>query len=378
VTVASSSDPFQSLPADLAASLHQLIDVYRLDIPDRLANHVPYDADGQTGTLVIASEPSRTNGTLAKLLTEEAGFAAAFRKATCFVSADPIYDQLPGSATPPYRTVVNASTAFRSLTAAESYNRAVLLPMNNGEASDVCKLLLQRGLEEELENIERPPFPSPLTTSGEAIDPAGLKDLDRSIDLFTRYIPLCRPGFTCPISFGEQAGLIVGAGHETHACFTSTPSPQGERAIIEAFGDPARVLWDRTYEVGAGDAVATVITLFNAFRPQTFLAAQMKEREKENWQLSELAATVFVGLLGRLAGAFLVRTQDTYWSNIRPEVFPALLDEATVTALDIARCMVKRLQAPAIGEATRWGIKVVVWRPGSVAYPDRESGFETV
>src|SRR5437867_10499301 len=57
------------------------------------------------------------------------------------------------------------------------------------------KVLLQRGLEEELDNIERPPFPSPLSTSGNQIDPAALLELDRSIDLLTRYIPFCRPAF---------------------------------------------------------------------------------------------------------------------------------------------------------------------------------------
>jgi hypothetical protein len=370
VTIASSSDPFVKLPTELAEEARQFCELYALDIPDRFSIQVPFEDDNAAGTLAINSEPLRTNEALRRLVESDEKFGQAFRKAHCFVSADPIYDVLAGHATPPYATIINASTAFRSLTAAESYNRTVLLPMNNGEAEDVCRLLLQRGLEEELGETESLPFESPLSTSEDAIDMDALESLDRSVDLFLRYVPVGgHPSITCPITFGPDGGMVIGRGHEHFACFTSTLTREGERILFEEFAVPERMVAD-LHEVGAGDSAATVIALFNAIHPKLFLSGHMEGREAEHHRLVELASTIFVCMLGRISGSFLLHTTDTYWSNIRRDRFAALLDEAARASLELARTMVKKLHAPVMGEIKKWGIKVVAWKPGSVAYPD--------
>lgn len=370
ITIASSSDPFANLPENLACQLRAVCNTYLLDLPDRFAIQVPWRDEDQHGTLAITSEPQRVGAYLEKLILENHNFCRLFGKCTCFVSADPIYDQLKTYAKPPYSEVINASTAFRSLTAAEAYSRTVLLPMNNGEAGDVCKLLLQRVYEEELSEIERLPFPSPLAASNERIDPEALRELDKSLEMFTRYIPVRHKSFTCPISFGPDGGLIIGSGSDTLVCFTSTPSMEGEELLLAEFGDPRTVVRDRKYEVGAGDAVATVVTLFNALSPRDLLVGHMQGREPEDHDLVELASTIFVSLLGRVVGSFLLHTKQTYWSNLSGQQFPRLLDETAKTSLDVARSVLRKLYAPTIADVKKWGISVVVWKLGRVAYPE--------
>ena len=373
MTIASSSDPFEGMPDALAASLREKCEIFRLDIPDRVAIHVPWAEDDQAGTLAITSEPERTDKSLERLIVEHDAFRKAFRGATAFVSTDPIYDQLRAHARPPFSTVINASTAFRALVASESYSRAVLLPMNNEEAGDVCKLLLQRGLEQELAQVARPPFPSPLNTSGEEIDAEALAELNNSLGLFMTYVPLRHPSLTCPITFGANGGLIIGAGQETLACFTSTPSSAGEKHLLEQFGDPGSIVTDRKFEAGAGDAAASIVAFFNTVDPRLFVRRPMEGREKEDRLLSELATAIFVCSLSRIAGNFVIRTSQTNWSNIDKRAFSRLLSDVASEALQLARSMVKKVHGPVLGELKKWGIKVVVWKPTAITYGGRES-----
>jgi len=287
-----------------------------------------------------------------------------------------VYDQLETHGRPLYQTVINASTAFRSVVATESYKRVVILPMNSGEAGDVCKIVLQRALEEELERIERPPFPSPLTPSGQDIDLEALKELDRSLDMYTTYIPIGRERFTCPISFGHDGGMLISTGDENVACFTSTPSAEGEQRLLEEFGQSPRILWDRIDDVGAGDVVASIVTLFNSVSPELVLAEHMEGRERQDRMLSQLASALFVSVLARVGGNFLVRTEGTHLLSLRRDTFARLLDEVARDSIHSARSLAKRLHAPATAELKRWGIRVVTWRPRTVAFPEWTSGAE--
>src|SRR5207244_2161144 len=151
-----------------------------------------------------------------------------------------------------------------------------------------------RGLEAELEDVETPPFESPVNTRGDGIDIDALRMLDESIHKFTSYIPIRHPSIACPISFGRDGGLVIGAETDVLACFTSTPSEAGERALIADYGDPDEINLESPYEVGAGDAVATIVALFNAVHPRLFIKPHMAGRQLADRLLGELASTVFV------------------------------------------------------------------------------------
>ena len=379
IAIASSSDPFRQTPT-IADDLGESCEVFELDIPDRFAIQLPWEEGGASGTLAITSEPRETKYAVEDLIREKPDFARVLEGATCIISSDPVFDVLERHATPPYSYIINSSTAFRSLVAAEAYNRSVILPMNQNEAADVCRLLLQRKYSQELDAIQRPPFPSPLKPRGDEVDESSLEELDRSLDMFRTFIPLYRHyermAICSPITFGPEGGLVVGTGTEEIACFTSTPAPENEKHLLESFGDSSKIEWDRKYEVGAGDAAATIISIFDAIDPILFIGPFLEGRESEDRLLLELASTVYVSLLSRVAGSFLVRNQLTNWSNIQPDAFESLFDQVARESLEVSREMVRRVPSgPVLRPVEKWGIQVLIWRVGKIAYPERERGI---
>ncbi len=212
ITTATSSDPFQRLDPQMANLFRERVNVYPLGMPDRFAAHLPYEHAGSHGIMAITSEPKQTYESLLALLSANAQFGKAFSSATCFVSSDPFFQILPTHAMAPYAYFINASTAFRGLVAVNAYGYNALLPMNQGEAGEVCKLMLSRARGTELDKTETPRLPSPLTIKGDGIDPSALEILDNSIDMFSRHNPFFQHAegfsFACPISFGSEGGLV--------------------------------------------------------------------------------------------------------------------------------------------------------------------------
>lgn len=382
MTVFSSSDPFSDLRGPLGEAVARKREsgdyaVTSLPgIPDRVAAQMPWEFRGEKGTFGMATEPLRTGDVLTKLLREREDLRALFGSGHCFVATEPLFEQMQ-DVKPPYAKIINASTAFRPLVASTAYGTTTVLPMNQGEAGDVGRLLRQRGNEKELRHVQRLPLPSPLSSGGRDIDMEALRELDGSLSELSAYNgPFRWPdraAYAYPITFGKDGGLIVGTGTGRYAplaCFTSTPAPEKERELIDAFGDPARITMDGIFEMGAGDASASVVTLFNALDPAEFIAPHLEGRERENHELQSVAGTVFVGLLSRIAGNFLVRTKECNWSSIRTEAFPQLLAAVAAEALAVARTTVKKLHQPIIAEAPRWGMQVVLWKMGSTRHTE--------
>ena len=163
-------------------SLTTLLSTFKLDLEDRYSIQMPWTGeDGCSGTLAITSEPKRSHVALVGLLSEAAVFRQLFRQANCFVSSDPLFELIQQYGQPPFAYVINASTAFRSLVAVSSYGTHALLPMNQGEASQVCKLLLQRGQGTDLDQTETPRFPSPFSLVESEVDRDALKSLTRPL-----------------------------------------------------------------------------------------------------------------------------------------------------------------------------------------------------
>ncbi len=375
VTVASSSDPFSRVEAATAGRFRNISSWYPINLPDRFAVQGPLRVAGEEKTLAITSEAMRTGDELVALAKKEARFGAACQGATCFVSSDPLFAHLPRLTQPPYTYLLNASSSFRTTAATESYHQSVLLPMNNDEAAEVSRVLEQRKLDEELAKIQPPPFPSPFKPNGAEVDREALLQLDRSTEMLRAYIPLKRHvhrlGIASPITFGKEGGLVVGTGQEEVACFASTPHPGREMSLLAEFGDAAAVDRDRTHELGAGDASATIVMFFATVDPLIFIKPHLAGREGEDRRLLELASTVFVNVLSRIGGNFVLRTQYTNWSNIKPNAFLPLFLEAAKESLAVARQMVLRFRPGQIaqGEIERWGIQVLAWQLRTIAYP---------
>jgi hypothetical protein len=337
-------------------------------MPDRFGLHIPYEHGGGHGVFGIISEPKETYEPLLALLGNNAQFAKAFRAATCLVSSDPFFQVLPTHAMSPYAYVINASTAFRALVAVNAYGTTALLPMNHGEAGEVCKLLLSRARGTELDQTETPRFPSPLTIKEDALDAEALKELDSSIDVFSRYNPFFRQvegsSFACPISFGPDGGLVIGMNNQAVACFSSILGEDGERCL---FGQYSFSRSEQIHETGAGDSVAAIVALFNTISPEALILPHLEGREKYHKELCHLASTVFVSCLSRLVGNLLIRTPHTNLTGTSIDLLSKLIQDVAAESVNLGRRCVKLLPDPVFAVVDKWEMKLAMWVPHRVA-----------
>jgi len=370
ITTATNSDPFQRLDSQIVNLFRKRVNVYPLGMPDRFAVHLPYEHAGKRGILPITSEPKETYQPLLKLLSDNVQFAREFGSATCFVSSDPFFQILPTHAMAPYAYIINASTAFRGLVAVSAYGYNALLPMNQGEAGEVCKLMLSRARGTELDRTETPRFPSPLTIKEDAIDPNSLEILDSSIDAFSRHNPFFQQAegfsFACPISFGQEGGLIIGMNKEPIACFTSIPSQTGENLLFSKYSFPRS---EQIQETGAGDSVAAVVALFNTVSPDVLIAPYLEGRETDHKELRQLATTVFVSCLSRIVGNLLIRTHRTNLTHIEIDPLGSLIQDVAKESVELARKSIKLLPDPTFAVIEEWDIKVAMWEPRRLVVP---------
>jgi hypothetical protein len=370
ITAASSSHPFERLDRESNDRLSPRVNVYPLKMPDRFGIHIPYERGGGHGTFGIISQPEESYEPLRTLLDNNAQFAKAFLSATSFVSSDPFFHLFPTHAMLPYAYVINASTAFRALVAVNAYGTNALLPMNKGEAGEVCKLMLSRAHGTELEHTETPRFPSPLTIKEDGIDPDSLKTLDSSIDLLSRYNPFFRHAeglsFACPISFDRDGGLIIGMNKEAVACFTSVLGEKGEQHLFDEYSFSKS---EQIHETGAGDSVAAIVALFNTVSPEVLIAPHLEGREKTHKELCHLASTVFVSCLSRIVGNLLIRTSRTNLTHIQVDLLANLIQDVAEESVKLARKCVRLLPEPVFGVIEKWDIKVAMWVPRRIIVP---------
>jgi hypothetical protein len=333
-------------------------------VPDRLAVLLPRNYKGATGVLNITSEPTLSEQPLRALLTDNTAFAKAFGATTTFVSSDPLFNLLPTHAVAPYACVINASTAFRALVAVHAYDTSALLPMNEAEAAEVCKILLSRA-GFELSDAQAPPFTSPLLLSGDGIDDEALEKLNDSLGVFGRYLhphrnPTGRLALAYPISFGMDGGLIVGVDGRMIACFTSILPVEEERQFLEEYGFERE---PDLHETGAGDSVATLVTLFNTISPEVVVAPYLQGGEKDRREFRQLAGTIFIGIASRLIGNILVRTNHTNMAGVDVDVLARLFTDIAQEAVSQARRTFKTLPKPAFVVVEKWGIGCAIWSP---------------
>lgn len=384
LNVLTSSDPFRYLRSDVRDRIQQLIERGDIgcrilpNIPDRLSIQMPWQDGNEGGDFALTTEPLETGRVLDVMNGSNAEIRRLFQSARGFISSDPLFDQIGKYGNPrnKYFYMNNASTAFRSMVANMSYGKDVYLPMNMKEAVDVARVFEQRGAEREAHEIKDLPFPSPIAANGHDVDIRSLTELDHALWLMRQYNPP-HPGFggvsfNYPITFGAEGGLVAGSGDHQHLmCFTSCVRPDRECALIERYGDSSETVWsDKPLDMGAGDAAATIVALFNTVSPSEFILPHMEGRESARADLMQASMTVFVSAASRIAGAFLIRTKKTHWANIDISQFGDLFDEIGRHSLAVARDAIRSTSRPYHhGMLQPWGMGAVTWSLGSVAHP---------
>lgn len=370
-----SSDPLKRLPNRIRDQVQHLVHFELLpDIQDRIAIHLPWEHEtGKKGTFGLTTEPADISDAVRSLLSHRSDLRKLLASADCFVSSDLSYQVLRDHGDPGrYCTVVNAATKWRSTIAARSYGTDMVLPMNHKEAADVVHVIKHVGAEEELHKVKRVSLPPPLKTNGNEIDLDSLRKLDELLSQFTRYNhqhhrPNGCVAFNCPITFEEQGGLIVGTrNRHSIVAFTSTPDGDTEKRLLEQFGDHSEMNGDEIETMGAGDAAASMVAIFNTIDPQEFIAPFLEGRESTNTLLHQYAQSVFLSAMSRIVGSFLIHTQRTHLANVKLETFKQLFSDVALASLKIAQVLVHAPNNYALNDLEGFGMKVVTWQLGSV------------
>lgn len=374
ISVFSSSDPLKRIPANLRAGMEKILTYYPLEgIEDRRSMQFPWVSNGQKGDFGLNSDPVDTALTLKDTIFRSA-LGKAFTDVDCFIAADSAFLECKRLGTiGHYSVVVNSATKWRSTVASLVNGSDVILPMNKAEAADVARIVVHKGAEKEMNEIKSV-FPSPLKPNGNEIDPENLSLLDDSLWKYSNFNhPHSRSdgrtSFNYPITFDHEGGLVVGTlDRNSIGVFTSTieVGSQQERLLMDEYGVATEMRMDEINTVGAGDAAATVVTLFNAVDPDEFFKMHYEGREKSNANLRHVAQTIFVSALSRIVGSFVLHTSKCNWSNANLEKFHELFSEVAKDSLDLARSAVNQPSQPRMSELSRFGIKVVTWGVGTV------------
>lgn len=375
-TVFSSSDPLKRLPDHVRDRIERCLQYYPLkDVPDRIGIHLPWQYEGgKKGTFGISTEPVDTSAALANLLAARHDIAALLKSADCFITCDPSFEVLRARGQPArYSTIVNAATKWRSLIAGKAYGTDMILPMNHKEAADVAHVIRHVGKEKELHDVARVPFPTPLKPNGNEVDADSLRQLDGMLlDLATKYNPLHHRSnglvaFNFPITFEEYGGLVAGTrDRRSVVAFTSTPDERAERELLERYGDPNEMDPDGAETMGAGDASASVVAIFNTIDPQEFIEPFLEGREKSNARFHQSAQTIFVSAMSRIVGMFLIHTRRTHLANISLQHYRELMERVAKESIGVARTLVSTHDKHRISDMQQFGMKVVTWTLGSL------------
>jgi hypothetical protein len=379
LTVFSTSDPLKRMPDAIREAAEPMLRYHKIaSVPDRIAIHLPWQyEDGRKGTFGLTTEPVDISTALSEMIRSNKELMNILKTADCFVTCDPSYVVLShyGRAGR-FTTMVNTATKWRTAVAHSAYQTAIVLPMNHKEAADVAHVIRHVGAEEELHKIKRIPFPSPLQPNGAQIHAEHLRHLDELLLELTRYNPTHhRPNglvaFNYPITFEEHGGLVVGTrDRRSVVAYTSTPDERAEKNLLSEFGDRDQIHEGDIETMGAGDAAASIIALFNAVDPQEFIRPILEGRETGNHLLHQMTQTIFVSALSRIVGSFLIHTKKTHLANVKLSMFGELFNRVAKESLDVARNIVQTPNEEHIQDLPSFGIKAVIWTMGNVVNPD--------
>ena len=380
ITCASSSDPFDKTP-ELWGAEGDVYGYRQLDMPDRTAlqlygRDTDIDPNGKPHALSLTSPSSRTGVAISDLVANSNRFRREMLQATDFLSADPVFDQIRQFGSPPYSMTVNSSSAFRAEVVRTSYSQGVMLPMNRGEAVERVHSIHKDGDLKSAEMAQHY-FPSPFQDG--SVNAENLCRVDRSLCALRNYNPFVRMmdrfALSESISYASEGGLLIGARQTASdiACFTTIPSEEAGEKMLDRYCDRSKLV-DTTFEVGAGDATASIVQLFKAVDPQLYLGKCLSSEELKNSCLVDLSSLVFVSILSRMVGKFLIHTKQTNWSSIMKDgAFEKLFQNAAKEAAHVARKLLVKghiSDTPHTTKSPTSEIDVLVWRVSRLHHND--------
>ena len=119
---------------------------------------------------------------------------------------------------------------------------------------------------------------------------------------------------------------------------------------------------NKQHTMGAGDSVATVLSLSHIWDLEEMMKRHAKKEHARDPRFFETAAMVFVSLMSRVAGDILYHSSRCDWSSIPPPVFRELVGKTAEKSLDKAMDLWKGLPSPQSTKDPEWDICIAAWR----------------
>ena len=369
----SSDEPlFQQWYESLSTEVRERIRYTGLSVPSRKGLHLSYaKGEGKFGTLGIGT-PSHST-----IHEMEPHFGDLLSCNHVLVSESLEHHVKTPDARRKYRELHNPSTAFREQSAIESYNHVLnggeyipIVSLNDEEIVDYIESIIKRqdspaSLSSEATPKETLSFESPFDQNGN-LNGANIAIVDESIQRYFSCITPREEGtlnFPLCVSCGAKGGYHVACTvkGKKFVIFSTTPNEEGAKKILNIVGNNDDVRLSHQKVMGAGDSVATILSLSHIWDIPAYMNMHAKKNHPSDAKFIEVASMIFISLLSRCSGEILYHSLGCDWRSVPHGAFEHLVENAAKKSLEQAGNMWRNVARPHTVRESDWGIDIAMW-----------------
>ncbi len=359
---------FQVWFSSLSQQTRDRIRLTLIDVPARKGLHLPYSSDDPSkhGTLGIGTPLHST------IHSMEEHFP---RLITCnhVLVSESLHSLVKKKADKEqYHEFQDPSTAFREQCAIESYNHM----LNGGMHMPVVTMNDEEMIEylTSLEKRRDAPLSvnQPLTFAAPFDGQRQLNDvtMQQVSNTFERYFACVTPRphttlhFPLNVSCGSRGGYHIACTPKgtRFAIFSSTPrSTEGAQRMLSTIGKNDDISLEKSYVMGAGDAVATVLSLAHLWDIPEMLRTHANKTHPLDARFIETASIIFVSLLSRFVGEMVFHSDRCDWTSVPQELFPDIVRRVAEKSLDAATHVWGRTEKPQQVRENEWDMDIAIW-----------------
>lgn len=346
----------------------------RLEIPPRIGIHVEYKSDkpGGVGTFGMVTPMHST-------IAQISPHFDTLRSCNHVLVSESLASLVQNDAQRgEFREFQNPSSAFREQCAVESYNhrlnhgRMPFISMNDEEmVKYVLSIERRRGLNttgssSANEAIQNPSFSSPFDDDRRMNNPM----VELVSNGFNRYLSSITPHpednlfFPASVSCGPRGGyhLACTPDGNRYVIFSSTPNGNGTERMLSIVGDNEDINIQKKRTMGAGDSVASILSLTDLWDVNRLMQQHSKNRYPLDPKFFEVASMIFVSIFSRFAGEILYHSDRCDWSSIPPDRFPEIVLTTIEKSLRLAAETWNKTERPQAFREADWDIDLALWQ----------------
>lgn len=132
--------------------------------------------------------------------------------------------------------------------------------------------------------------------------------------------------------------------------------------MVSTIGKNADISLGKNYVMGAGDAVATILSLAHLWDIPTILRSHAKKHYSLDARFIETASIIFVSLLSRFVGEMVFHSDRCDWTSIPQELFPEIIQRVAEKSLNAASHVWGRTEIPKQVRENEWDMDIALWK----------------